>query len=132
MVEIGLAAGQQIRPRLSKEVLHAIGDEPSRDYGQGEAQQASVQLPELALPNQRFWRPRGDRRTGDKDEADNGDDDDRGEDGDDCCQPDRDRLMYSEWKATGLSESKGYIQEVQSRSVNLRDVAVVEGKRPLI
>lgn len=45
VIEVGLAAIQKIWPRFSEEVLHGIGDKPGRDYGQGETQNTSMQLP---------------------------------------------------------------------------------------
>lgn len=43
--EIRPAPGEEIRPRLSKHVLHAVGNEPGGHDGQSETQQSRVEFP---------------------------------------------------------------------------------------
>jgi len=93
VVEVGLASIEEIRSRLAEQVLHAVRDEPGRNDGQGEAQQTGMQLPQLALPDHRLWRPNGHGRAGHKDEANDGDEDNGAPDGNQCRKPDGDRLV---------------------------------------
>lgn len=99
VLEIGLAPRQQVRPRLSEQVLHGIGDEPRRDDGQGQTQPASVQLPKLALPDQRLGRSNRDGGPWDKNEGNDGDDDNRGDNGAKGEEPERYRLLDGKRKA---------------------------------
>jgi hypothetical protein len=65
-----------------------------------------MQLPELALPDQGLGSPNGDCRTGNKDEADNYDDEDGDDDGDNYREPDWNRLVDGERKAVVLLVSR--------------------------
>ncbi len=134
VIEVGLAPGQEIGSRFSEQVLHAIGDEPSANDGEGEAKQAGMELPQLALPDQRLWCPNRDRRAGNENEADDGDDDDGAENADDDEQPDGDCLLDREGKATEAVSAVPIreMQDEEEQGVDIRNVAVVERERPLV
>jgi hypothetical protein len=74
--KIRLAPRDQIRTRLSKQVLHAIRDEPGPNQGERQAQPSGVKFPELAAPDERLGRARRNGGTGHKEERDDGNDDD--------------------------------------------------------
>ena len=99
VIEVGLAPGQEIGSRFSEQVLHAIGNEPSANDGEGEAKQAGMELPQLALPDQRLWCPNRDRGAGNENETDDGDNDDGAKNADDDEQPDGDCLLDGEGEA---------------------------------
>ncbi|KAL2275899.1 hypothetical protein FJTKL_01453 [Diaporthe vaccinii] len=99
VIDVRVAARQQVRARLAEEVLHAVGDEPGRSQGEGEPQPADVELPQLALPDQGLGRALWYRFSGHKDKRDD-QDDDYGDDahaGDE--QPWWDGLVFSEGKS---------------------------------
>lgn len=52
--EVRLAARQQIRSRLSEEVLHALGDHEGSGQGECETHPARVPLPEFPPPDERL------------------------------------------------------------------------------
>lgn len=78
VLEVRVAPGQGVGARLAKEVLHAVGDEPDARQGERQAEPADVQLPELALPDERLGgAPRHGvarhQEDGDDEDHDNGD-----------------------------------------------------------
>lgn len=76
VVEVGVAAGQGVGARLAKEVLHAVGDEPDARQGERQAEPADVQLPELALPDERLGCAPRHRVARHQEDGDDEDDDD--------------------------------------------------------
>jgi hypothetical protein len=97
--DVGLAPGEQIRSGLAEEVLHAVGDEPCRDERKGKTEQACVQLPQLALPDERLGDTLGHGCAGHEDDGDDDDEDDGDDDAAYHQEPCWHRLVYGIWKS---------------------------------
>ena len=92
VVEVGLASRQQIRARLAKEVLHALGDHKGGGQRESEPHPARVPFPQLAPPDARPGRAGLGGRARDEQQADEEDDGGRGDEGDEDEQPGGDLL----------------------------------------
>jgi hypothetical protein len=99
IVHVGLATGEHVWTGLTAHVLDTANKEPRGAYGHEQAEPGDLQLPDFPLPDSGPWRVAWDGASGNEDEGDEKDDDNRENGAEDKEKPVGDSLDSGEGKS---------------------------------